>query len=116
MWQKTGDFTMCWTFRIVALAAVAGFASAAHAQPGGLGTLGMVDADASIVLVGGCHRDEEVHFVPEVNRSLAHVHIGDDCAPYRLSDSSGNSQDEDDYEDDESADDDYGDEEYDDDE
>jgi hypothetical protein len=83
--------------------------SAAQAEPRWAPPLGETAA-GSIILVGGCHRGERTHFVPEVNRSLPHVHIGEDCEPYRISDSdddddddSGGSSSNDDDDDDDSG-------------
>jgi hypothetical protein len=78
---------MRWTFCGIALALILGSASAAQGAPGRGGGLSMTAPDDLFILVGGCHQDEEDHYVPEVGRSLPHVHIGEDCEPYRLSDS-----------------------------
>ncbi len=97
------------TYSSVAFAVILGSASIAQAEPGRFGLLEAAGAGASIILAGGCHDDEETHYVPEVNRRMAHVHIGDDCEPYKLSDSTADDddydeadvQDEDEEEDDE---------------
>ena len=88
-----------------AVVVVGCMSSAAQAAPKWTGPLGET-ATTYIVPVGGCHRDERTHFVPEVGRSLPHVHIGDDCDPYRITDSDGGSDDDDDDADDDSSSDD----------
>ena len=92
---------MCWKSGAAAFVVTVGFAiPAAQAVPRWAGPLG----GTSIITVEGCHQGERTHFVPEVGRSLPHVHLGDDCEPYRLSDS--DSDDDDDADDDSPNDDD----------
>ena len=91
---------MCWRSSVAAFVVVIGCASSAtQALPRWAEPLGEAEGSASIVPVRGCHSDERTHFVPEVGRSLPHVHLGDDCEPYRISDSDGSSDDDDDDED-----------------
>jgi hypothetical protein len=85
---------MRWTVCSVTLALVVGSASIAAAEPGRFGPPMMTAPDALILKAGGCHRDEETHYVPEVGRTLPHVHIGEDCEPYRLSDSDADDDDD----------------------
>ena len=87
---------MRWTFCSITLALILGSASGSQGAPGRGGGLSMTAPDALFILVGGCHQDEENHYVPEVGRSLPHVHIGEDCEPYRVSDSDADADDEED--------------------
>ncbi len=105
-----GGLDMASRHCVLALASVMGLASAAQAAPGRLGPVDIDSAGNAIILVGGCHQTEENHHVAQVNRSLWHVHIGRDCAPYKVAGGrgdtgAGNYDDEDyDYEDDEDYD------------
>ena len=85
---------MRWKSCAAVLAVIVGCASIAQAEPSGRGLPVITGANAFIVPVGGCHRSERTHYVPEVGRSLPHVHIGEDCDPYRLSDSDADDDDD----------------------
>ena len=91
---------MRWKSCSAVLAVIVGCASAAQAEPSGRGLPVVTGASAFIIPVEGCHRGERTHYVPEVGRSLAHVHIGEDCEPYKLSDSDAGDDDDDDDDDD----------------
>ena len=91
---------MRWKSCSAVLAVIVGCASIAQAGPTGPGQLNLTGADALVIPVGGCHRSERNHYVPEVGRSLPHVHIGEDCEPYKLSDSDAGDDDDDDDDDD----------------
>jgi hypothetical protein len=85
---------MRWTSCATALAVIIGCTSATQAEPVGPVRLTIAGANAFIIPVGGCHRSERTHYVEEVGRSLPHVHIGEDCDPYRLSDSDSDDDDD----------------------
>jgi hypothetical protein len=89
---------MRWLSCSTALAAAIVFTSA-QADAGSYRLPAVAGASAFIIPVGGCHRSERTHYVEEVGRSLAHVHIGEDCDPYRLSDSDSDDDDDDDDDD-----------------
>jgi hypothetical protein len=95
-WKKQGGFMMCWKWCAAAFVVIIGSTTpAAQALPRWAGPLAET-ATTSILPIGGCHRDERTHYVPEVRRTLPHVHLGEDCEPYRISDSDGASDDDDD--------------------
>jgi len=98
---------MCWISCSAALMAFVGSVSVVQAGPTAPGQLNLTGAEALVIPVGGCHRDEETHYVPEVGRSLPHIHVGEDCEPYRLSDSDADDEDDDDDDDVDSDDDSY---------
>jgi len=91
---------MRWLSCSTALAAAIVFTSA-QADAGSYRLPAVTGASALIIPVGGCHRGERTHYVEEVGRTLAHVHIGEDCEPYRLSDSDADDDEDDDDDDDE---------------
>jgi hypothetical protein len=77
------------TFAATALAVIASYScSSAQAETDWFDKP-ITSWTGSILPAEGCHADEQTHFVPEIRRTLPHVHVGSDCKPYRLSGSGG---------------------------